>query len=711
MSCAIGRSRGTELLVAALETSPASGVFEVDDRLRVEEVSLGSDAEISTARLSVRLDADFDTAAARGRYAADLRVLVRTDEADASRNVVLFEGYAPLQEARWRGGPGRGEESFGFVATGVYERLSRERDAWIVGRRMRSGAIEDGLLTDLVTWGGRSVLVEALPCVFNLGGAANCSSTPLTVTAPNGSVRSLYLFTHDDDPEGVSWTYLNALRYLVWFHAPSAGPVFEGNVFDVTDGAAGSAAGSPGSSRMLSRLLAAPESLNCEATNLVEALSLLAEAAGVHVTVDAVSAGGGVRSQFRVWAAGIGVRRGLNLARGGQHADGTQRFDASSLSASDVFRANQVSAADIRWDHKRIVNTPIVVGDVKGYEMTLPLWPGWIPTSGLDNVAAPDRVAAKQAALTSERVAELGDLAEEWPWFRKYHRAGSEFFDNRFVGRRWVVNEDGRFDGATYNRNAPFDAYQPFDFSTVTGSGTTVRGAWSRRVRALLPTITHTQLGAGFGVFVEFSFDGGTTWFRRQSAVSVSRNPTAVVFEVVNPTQITPVGVDPMEQNMWYAVIDQTFRVRVTAVIEGDDRLMARPAPRDAGSPTLQTTSRVVYDPGVYRFATRSGTTDVLATVNPTATDIDRDDSAAIGAFAAVLASREADRGVGGSPTLPWLDTQFSIGDEITGVRGRGVSFVTREDTEALGPSVVGKRLRFDGGRWETSLVLEQVGG
>ena len=65
MGTAVGRSRRTEHLVAALETSPASGVFEVDDRLRVERVSLGSDAYISTAHLSVRLDADFDTAAAR----------------------------------------------------------------------------------------------------------------------------------------------------------------------------------------------------------------------------------------------------------------------------------------------------------------------------------------------------------------------------------------------------------------------------------------------------------------------------------------------------------------------------------------------------------------------------------------------------------------------------------------------------------------------
>ena len=70
MQTIVGRSRETALLVAALESSPGSGVYEIDERLRVEEVSLGNDQEISTARLSVRLDESFDTAAATSQAAA-----------------------------------------------------------------------------------------------------------------------------------------------------------------------------------------------------------------------------------------------------------------------------------------------------------------------------------------------------------------------------------------------------------------------------------------------------------------------------------------------------------------------------------------------------------------------------------------------------------------------------------------------------------------
>ena len=698
------RSDRAELLVASLETSAGSGVFVVDDRLRVEEVTLRSDEEISTARLSVLLDADFDTAAARARYAADLRVVVRTREADAGDDVVLFEGYPPVQEARWDGD----KESFGFMATHVYERLSRDRRSWIHGRRMRSGEIVDGLVSDPSAWAGRSELVTALPCVFNLDGASSCSPTPLTVTASDGSTRSVYLFTHDDDPSGIRWTYLNALRYLAWFYAPSEGPVFSGNVYDATEAYVGlgseSAAGAP--SRLIKRLLGTCESLMSEATNLVESLSLLGEAAGVHVTVDSVAQGAGVRSEFRVWAAGDGTRRQLHLARGGFHPDGQARYDASALSASDVFRANEIAEATIRWDYARIVNAPVVIGDVKAYEMTVPLVPGWLPTANLDNVSAPDRAAAKALAITPEQVVELGDQVGPDGWFKKYHRDGSEFPQNRYVGRRWVLNEDGRFDGATYNRNAPFDTYLPFDFSTVAGSGITRRGLWSRRTRPFGPTITRTALGARFGVLVEVSFDGGTNWHRAGGAISVLRDATAIVFDVANPLSIVPPGVDPAEQNMWYAVIDQTFRVRATAVIEGDDRLVASPAPNDSDSPTLWTTSRIVYRPSVYGFATRAGTTNVLANVNPSATDIEVDDTSAIVAFAASLAEREQDRRVIASPEIPWLDSTFAVGDEIERIRGRGVSFVTRADDVTLGPVVIGKRHRFRGGRWSTSLML-----
>ncbi len=698
-----GRAGRTQTLVAAVETSPGSGVFAVDERLRVDEVTLLSDEHISTARLSVRLDNDFDTAAARARYLPDSRVLIRTDEADPADRVVLFEGTAPVQEARWRGEPDKAEESFGFTAMHVYDRLARDRRSWIYGRRMRSGAIENGLIADPATWSDQSVLVEALPCVFNLDGARNCSPTPLQMVSSGGQVRSIHIFTYDNDANGVAWTYAKALRYLVWFYALREGPVGIDDVLDATeenviDGA---------SSRLATRLSVPCDTLICEAANLVESLALLADAAGVHVTADTTGSDSAIQTSLRVWAAGDGVRKQLHLARGGVHADGVPRYDASGLRAADVLRANEVVAADIRWDYQRIVNAPIVIGGMKAYEMTVPLVPGWLPAEHLDNVALQDRTAAKELALTPEQVDKLGDLAEQSEWFRRYHRRGSEFGRHRYVGRLWVLNEDGRFDGATYNRNAPFDDYRPFEFSTVAEPEIARLGSWSRRSRSLLGTVTRSESGGRYGVHVEVSFDGGVNWYVPSGAITVLENPAGIVFEVTNPTQITPPGIDSVEQNLWFAIVDQTFRVRVTAVIESDERLVARPDVNDSSSPTLLTTSRVTARPSAYRFVSRTGTTNVLAGVNAEAGDIEVDDTEAIERFARALAERGQDRRVIASPVVPRLDTAFAIGDEIEKIRGRGVSFLTREDGAAVGPVVVGKRFRTGGGRWDTELLLE----
>ena len=93
----------------------------------------------------------------------------------------------------------------------------------------------------------------------------------------------------------------------------------------------------------------------------------------------------------------------------------------------------------------------------------------------------------------------LGDDAELVPWFRRYHRAGSEFDENRDVARRWILNEDGTFDAATYNRNPPFDDYRPFNFTAALPAGTATPGTWTRRPRPMQPGISRTTGGAPVG--------------------------------------------------------------------------------------------------------------------------------------------------------------------------------------------------------------------
>ena len=695
------RSDRVERLLAAVETAPGSGVYAVDERLRAEEVWQRSDRALTTARIAVRLDDGFDSEEARRRYHPDCRLIVMTDDPDAAGREILFEGYPPVQSSRWDGRIGREEESYVFEAEHVMERLARGRESLVYGRCVRNGRIEDGLASVPEVYASQSALITALPCVFNPDGVGNRAADPLTVCSPGGAARSVHIFTADDSP-AVKWTFATALRYLVRFYLPKEGPVFEGNVFAATDDLA---AGQPGPSDRLSEALRRePVSLVCEATQLIEALALLSAAAGVHITAETANAGGRPVTQLRVWAADGGPQRQLLLIRGGRYEDGTPRYDATGRSAGEVLADNNTYRGDVSWDHRSIVNSPVVIGDVKRYEMTVPLWPGWMPRANLDNVAPANRAAARALALTPDAVEMLGDAAEDNAWYRKYHRNGSHFKYNPDVSRLWVLNEDGYYLGNLYNRNYPFDNYLPFDFSTVADSTVTQRGSWMRRRRMFLPTITMSADGRSLGVWVEISFDSGVTWQQQAAGVRVLEDRCGIYFDCENPTEITPTGTDPAIMNMWYAIIDQTFCVRVTAVIESDDRLLGLFGPDGLASPTLQVNAMVVRRPKSFQYVSRSHTTNVLNAVGTQPKE--RDDTEAIASLAEQLARTNQDRQVRVAPAIPWIETGYSLGDQITEIRGRQLCFATARGAGPRYPAVLERRFVLTGGRYETLLTL-----
>ncbi|HSW46490.1 MAG TPA: hypothetical protein VLM89_13060 [Phycisphaerae bacterium] len=695
------RSERAERLLVAVETAPGSGDFRVDGRLCAEEVWQRSDRVLSTARILVRLDGAFDSEEARRRYHPDCRLVVTTADSDTTRREILFEGYPPVQSWRWDGRIGREEESYVFEAEHVMERLARGRASLVFGRRVRTGRIEDGLASDPEGYAGASDPITGLPCVFNPDGVGNRAEKPLTVRTRSGLPRRVHVFSTDDGM-GVKWTFSAVLRYLIWFHLPSEGPVFEGNIFEVTDDLA---AGLPDSSDPLAGALRRePVSLVCEATSLVEALALLSSAAGIHVTAETANVGGTPSTRLRVWSADGGALRQLLLARGGRHADGWPRYESRGKSAAAVLADNNTYRGEVSWDHRSIVNCPVVIGDVKRYEMTVPLWPGWTPRLNLDNVVPSQRAAARAQALTPEQVESYGSNAESNSWYRRYHRNGSQFKYNTDVARLWVLNEDGHYPGVLYNRNAPFNNYQPFDFSTVADATVTRRGAWMRRRRCFHPTITMSADGRSLGVWVEISFNGGLTWQQQSAGVRVLDDRAGVYFDCENPTEITPTGVESAVMNAWYAIVNQLYRVRVTAVIESDDRLMATYAPDLLISPTLHVNTMVVRRPRSFQFASRSHTTNALSTVG--AQPRERDDTESITALTKQLARTNQDRQVRVAPAIPWIETSYALGDRITEIRGRRVRFATARGAGTRYPAVLERRYVLAGGRYETLLTL-----
>jgi len=447
-----------------------------------------------------------------------------------------------------------------------------------------------------------------------------------------------------------------------------------------------------------------PVSLACEATSLIEALHLLTAAAGIHLTAETDNVGGSPVTKLRLWSAEAGPVRRLYLARGGRRADGTAWYETRGRSVSAVLSDNNTYRGEVTWDHGSIMNSPVVIGDVKRYEMTVSLWPGWRPVGGLDDVAEQDRATAKAQALTPEQVEALGDEAESSSWYRMYHRQGSQFKYYTDVARLWVLNEDGAYPGSLYNRYAPFDDYRPFDFSTVASADVTRPGVWMRRPRPLQPTISVSMDGRSLGVWVEISFDGGVTWQQQSGGVRVLEDRAGIYLECENPCEICPTGVDPAVQNMWYALVDQTFRVRVTAVFDSDERLIGTFPTDRLVSPTLKTCAMVLYRPQSFRYASRSGTTNVLSTVGMG--PVEQDDSEAIARLAERLARTNQDRQVKVLPAIPWIETGYALGDRISEIRGREVRFATAMGAGMRWPSILEREFVLKDGRYETRLVL-----
>ncbi|MCB9849131.1 MAG: hypothetical protein H6817_00330 [Phycisphaerales bacterium] len=695
------RAELSAAVVVERESAPGSGRFVPDGRVSVVEVDQRSDDVLCTADLSVRLDDAFDALAAQTRYNVDLRLRVRVDD------LVLFDGYPTLQTSDRAGLP-RVRDAYLITATSVYVRWTQDERAQVFGRYMRTGAIEDGLAADAEHYVGRSAHVAALPCIFNVDDIPNRAAEPLVVTDRQGKSRRIFPFTYEGDAAAKSWSLVDALRYLVWFHYPHGAPVVIDAFLDATDSAVGVDPDARGTFRtpsmLIERLLVAADALNCEATNLAEAVALLADDAGVHVRC----VPGDGASQFVVWAPEDGAAKDAPLAWGGRHADGVPRYGVAQLPDADVVTDNRLQVVRLRWDAREVVNASVAVGAVKRWEMTVPLVPGWLPETDLDNVDTPDRDDAKALALTPDAVEFFEEVLETFAWYRQYHRSGSEFAAHRDVARLWVLNEDGAYSDA-YERNAPYGTYAPFDFAQVAGATVTTRGAWLRRVRPMQRAITRDVDGSSVGVVVEVSFDSGATWHPPVGSVEVLDDRAGVRFNLANPTAMREADGDWLVQNMWYALIDQTFRVRATAVFDADERVVGRARSGSALTPTVHANTQVIYRTRDYDFASRSDTMNVLVAAYPDGDAGEVDDAA--------LAERDAQRTVsaarGGSIeaelTVPWIERDLMIGDRLTGVRGRDVALngVLRADAaRAADWTIVGRLLTFADGRRATKLRL-----
>jgi hypothetical protein len=508
--------------------------------------------------------------------------------------VRLFEGYIDGPE-------------FAYSADGQRASFAAvDRSESLLGRRLRG--------QHAATAGGEVTLLSGADLVFNLDGRPTMSADD---HVPEGE-RPRRLFAAPVSDGAEFWTADQAVNYLVafyaaasWLHLPTMAELTK--LF--------------GEERL--------DNVRLEGRTVMQALEQLGRRVGLRPTValSRTASGELVRSLVFV---GRGFGRTVSLYH--QMPGETFTLARTAMASADV---------SIEW-----ADAPAVLevsGDVKLYETTFDLKPGWDP-----------------ALEGQEREA--------------YRRSDNvDFAANADVYRKWVLNEAGDYTGE------PVDAGEAHDFSALFG-----HGDYLVRRRRLLPTVSTDEAGESHGVVVELSYDGGQSYARYRGPVRVLRDECGITL-----------SGDQLPAELFHAAERDKLAVRVTATVESDSRLgviVERPglAEDHRGRRLWRDVSDEFHwrhvDAGSIFYGGASREVDDTERLLQLAADLWQ-------------AERRAP-----SPSrigLPFFSVSYRLGDRIDAVRYRYAWLRRSDDGIETDPTVEGVRQQWsaeDG--WRTELAL-----
>jgi len=358
-----------------------------------------------------------------------------------------------------------------------------------------------------------------------------------------------------------------------------------------------------------------------EGRTLGEALEALLEPMGGRLVVRADPGWGAVARRLELWRP----ERAATVRLANQPVG--ERFDPAATHFSALSFEARFDAAPRRY---------VARGDVRCYETTLDLVPGWN-----DGLAVPDPDA--------------------------YHSALNPDFETvRDVYRKWVVNEAGDYSGPPYDRGPAPDLSVVFEGRP-----------YVRRRRRLLACLSRDALERSRGVHVEASLDGGATWGRLSASARVLRDECGVYL-----------SGDRLPAEYLAAAMAGLARLRATATIESDACLVAERT--EPGAAALPGRTRYLSAGPGYRYRHVSASS-LLG--GGSADEVD--DSARLQAL--VDAAAEADRRcpVPSLVRVPWLAPAYGVGQRVAGTRGRRLDLAREQTGFRTEPVVRRVRRRF----------------
>lgn len=379
---------------------------------------------------------------------------------------------------------------------------------------------------------------------------------------------------------------------------------------------------------------------------LPEALDTLLNPYGYGWCID--YAARGIR-RFKFFRRGVGEQKRVRLQKPGEWADPLK---------------SNVEAAGFGVGYQSLVNDVTIYGDYKLYQSTWELKRAWS--------AEYDDTSDADLELSSEEFQDTNEIHRVW--------------------RDWVLNEAGDYNGLRTGYDEPH-AFDEFDATDPVVP----------RRRRFLPCLALSEAREPLGrqgYYIEWSKDGGTTWYLLEEledhSIEILRHECGIRFSGLRvPQELYLAGADA--------------KVRITASVYSDERLEYR-SRRDARSIQPDITPMVIDAADKFKFAkiiarnAEAGTGSVINGENYQTAEVDDTDRIKEMAERLRKAWDQADASI--PVTIPWLDGDvYKLGDVVTGMDGRDLDFSIGSVDGPKYPQIVG--LAFDCQQHKQTLHLE----
>jgi hypothetical protein len=379
--------------------------------------------------------------------------------------------------------------------------------------------------------------------------------------------------------------------------------------------------------------------------------------------------------------------------------DVNDRIDIAVASGAKMLRE-----ANFARDIAGIINNPWGLGDLQRFEFTAELVPAWKDSDfTLDDNDSYANLYKTDADLAGET------NPNQFDYFKYYHTRGSSF--SRDLGRKWALNETGRYSGEDYDRGGIFDFAKVIPAEYIKSpTGSRLYGPFSRHFDRCL-TFDKDSVNS-LGIVVEFSFDAGSTWqvlpvtlenLLGECGIRIT-NPNLADLTDVNQGIIASGDLQGKELNYFTSLADDKVnhrsfkdgqwktRCRVTATVAMDNRLLKISRPDSAsGSPFFQASIFSMTDR--YTFSQRTPQSRFYGTGLPA---WNTDESEKLYAHIDAIRLANEDASINGRFTLDrlWAGDgsgvpPFALGDGIAGLSGRTLSFAQIASGRTTYPEII----------------------